>query len=304
MALTVDGDERGPSAARRRQTIAAVLMVIAAALLWSTSGLVFRLIESANHWQVVFWRSGTLVPFVGIMILVRSRLRPLEMVRTVGWHGVAAGAFLASAFTFWILAISATTIANAVFVLCCAPIAAAILAWLFLGEKLTPPVVVAIFGVVIGVGIITAGAVEAGRSFGNLLALVTALSFAAFTVMLRLRSDADMLPSVLFAGVFSAAAGYVGAAGAVAVTKHDLLLCTILGVGQIGLGLVLYTSGARYLSAAQVSLLALIEVATAPLWVWIMMSERPTNETLVGGAVMLCAVGLLAFPQGRRAPGG
>jgi drug/metabolite transporter (DMT)-like permease len=283
-----------------RARLPAILLVVGAAVLWSTSGIVFRLIEDADQWQVVFWRSGTLVPFLILLIVLRSGLRPMAMVRAAGWHAPLAGAFLGTAFTCWILALAETTVANAVFILCCSPIASVLLARIFLGERLGRSTGFAIVGVILGVGIITAGAIEGGRLLGNLFALGAALGFASYTVTVRVRRDVDMLPAVFFAGLFSALVGLVATGGDIAIGAYDIWLCTVLGVGQIGLGLVIYTAGARHLPAVELTLLSLIEVVLAPIWVWALLDERPSPETLIGGSVMLAAVGGQAVVMMRR----
>ena len=295
-ALPVDPDDRA--------RLPALLMVVAAAVLWSTSGIVFRLIEDADQWQVVFWRSGTLVPFLILLIVLRSGFRPMAMVRAAGWHAPLAGVYLGIAFTCWILALAETTVANAVFILCCSPIASVLLARIFLGERLGRSTVFAIACVIVGVGIITAGAVEGGRLLGNLFALGAALGFASYTVTVRVRRDVDMLPAVFFAGLFSALVGLAAAGGDIAIGGYDIWLCTVLGVGQIGLGLVIYTAGARHLPAVELTLLSLIEVVLAPIWVWALLAERPSPETLIGGTIMLAGVaGQAVVMMRRRRPG-
>lgn len=270
--------------------LAGIALVVTAAVLWSTAGLVFRLIETATPWQVVFWRSGTLVPFVFLLIAVRSRGRPLAAIRAAGWHAVVAGTALAVAFTSWILALSQTTVANAVFVLCCSPIVAAVLARVLLGERLRRATVLAIAGVLAGLAIMTGGAVADGRLLGNLIALGAAVGFAAYTVTVRLRRTVDMTPAILVAGIVSSAVGLAMSGFEVAVPVPDLLWCAVLGVGQIGLGLVIYTIGARHLPAVELTLLSLIEVVLSPIWVWLLLAEQPAGATLAGGAVMLAAV--------------
>jgi len=278
-----------------------IALVVAAAVLWSTAGLVFRFIETATPWQVVFWRSGTLVPFVFLLIAVRSRGRPLAVIRAAGWHAVVAGCALAVAFTAWILALSETTVANAVFVLCCSPIVAAVLAWMVLGERLSRATVAAMAGVLVGLAIMTGGAVADGRLLGNLIALGAAFGFAAYTVTVRLRRAVDMTPAILVAGIVSSAVGLVMSGFEVAVPLSDLVWCTVLGIGQVGLGLVIYTIGSRHLPAVELTLLSLIEVVLSPIWVWLLLAEQPAAATLAGGAVMLAAVVGQAIHGSRRA---
>ncbi len=283
----------------RRARRGAILLVLVAATLWSTSGLVFRLLAETDQWRVVFWRSGALVPFLLLLILLRAGPGSF---RAAGWHAPLAGLFLGATFTFWILALGATTVANAVFILSCSPIVAVLLAWFFLGERLTRVTMLAIAGVVLGVGIINAGAMEGGRLFGNLCAFATAVGFAAYTVTVRVRRDTDMQPAVFFGALFSALVAAAVLGGDVAVTMRDFWLCLVLGSGQVGIGLVLYTAGARHLPAVELTLLSLIEVILAPIWVWALLGEQPGLQTLAGGAVMLAAVGGPALVLLRRGP--
>jgi drug/metabolite transporter (DMT)-like permease len=74
------------------------------------------------------------------------------------------------------------------------------------------------------------------------------------------------------------------------VPGDDLLALAALGAGQIGLGLVFLTLGARLIPAAQVALISLLEVVLGPLWVWMAVDERPSNATLIGGAIVIGAV--------------
>lgn len=280
----------------------AVLMVVLAAVLWSTSGLVFRLLDETDQWRIVFWRSGLLVPFVLALIVVRAGRGSGAAFRAADWHAVLAGAFLGTAFTLWILALGATTVANASFLLCCSPVVTVVLAWLLLGERMRAINLLAVAGVLLGTFIINAGGLSGGRFLGNLYAILTAVAFAAYTITVRARQDVDMQPAVLFGAVFSAFGAALVLGGDIGISARDLALCVVLGVGQVGLGLVLFTAGARHLPAVELTLLSLIEVVLGPVWVWLLLGEGVAAQTLVGGLVMLAAVAGPAVVLLRRAP--
>lgn len=286
----------------RRAHWVAVLMVVTAAVLWSTSGLVFRLLEETDQWRIVFWRSGLLAPFVLALIVARAGRRSGAAFRAADWHGLLAGAFLGAAFTLWILALGATSVANAAFLLCCSPAVTVVLAWLLLGERLRVVNLLAVAGVLAGTFIINVGGMSGGRFLGNLYAILTAVGFAAYTIIARKRQDVDMQPAVLFAAVFSALVAAVVLGGDVGISARDMALCVVLGVGQVGLGLVLFTAGARHLPAVELTLLSLIEVVLGPVWVWLLLGESVPARTLIGGLVMLAAVALPGFVLLRRGP--
>jgi drug/metabolite transporter (DMT)-like permease len=129
--------------------------------------------------------------------------------------------------------------------------------------------------------------------FGNLIALGAALGLSGFTIALRKGKDLDMFPATWWAGSFASllAAGMLLTHGhALTVGLWDFGMCTILGVVQIGCGLMAYTVGSRYLPAAELAMLSLTEVILGPIWVWLGVGEVPSRWTLLGGMIMLVAV--------------
>jgi drug/metabolite transporter (DMT)-like permease len=150
----------------------------------------------------------------------------------------------------------------------------------------------------LGIGLMVADGLSSGGLTGNLIAIAVAVGFGGFTVAIRHGRRADMLPAACLAGVFAAAAATVMADG-FAISAHDLGLCLFLGCTQVGLGLALYTMGARAVPAVQLTLLATTEVILGAVWVWIGVGETPTLLALCGGAVVLAAIGYQAL-KGRR----
>ena len=149
-----------------------------------------------------------------------------------------------------------------------------------------------------------AGGLSAGGLLGMLVALGAPVSFAILIVVQRRRPETDMLPAVMLGGVL---AGLISAGLAEdwQMSRHDVALSALMGVGQIGFGFLLITLGARWLPPAQTALLTLTEAILAPLWVWLFIGEEPALATLLGGALILGAVAGLALWElsrnGRRA---
>jgi drug/metabolite transporter (DMT)-like permease len=137
---------------------------------------------------------------------------------------------------------------------------------------------------------------------------VSCLAFALFSVTLRRGRSLDGTPSLLMAAILAAAACGVillftdGPAG-LAISHRDLLACSIMGIVQIGCGLVASSAGSRHLPAADLALLAQTEVVLAPVWAWLVVGEVPAFWTLVGGTIVLTAVSLQAVAGARRAAG-
>jgi len=144
-----------------------------------------------------------------------------------------------------------------------------------------------------GVGLMVGGPGGHPPVLGEGMALLMSISFAGTLVITRRRRDVSMAPATCLSQVvvLLAAAPFAHPAG---TGSRDVLLLAALGVGQIGLGLIFLTIGARLIPAAEVALITLLEIVLGPLWVWLVQSEQPSAATLAGGAIVLGAVALQA----------
>lgn len=282
-----------------------VLLVLVAAVLWSLMGLMIRQIVEAGTWAVLFWRSAGMVPVLLIVIRLRKGPGVLAKVIAVGWPGVIGGLGLVLAFAGAIFAIQATTVANAVFLFSAAPFLTAILGWVLLRE----PVRMATWGAIalagIGMFVMVREGLAAGALAGNVAALLSALGFAIFTIALRWGKLAEMMPAVVLGGVFSMiAAGIVSMVQAetLMVPLHDIAIAMGMGAVILAIGMALYTLGSRIIPAAELTLLSMVEVMLAPVWVWLLLGETASAGTFAGGAILLAAVAFNAMSGARRKP--
>jgi drug/metabolite transporter (DMT)-like permease len=270
-----------------------VVLVLIAGCFWSIAGLVVRLMDDASEWQILFYRSLALVITLLIYIGLQTRGNLIGAFQRAGLYAVLAGAFLSIAFTCWIFAMTHTTIANALFVLSAAPFLAAIFARVFIGELVKPTTWLYMLLASLGVAVMVVEGIALGTLMGNLFALAAATGFAAFSVILRKGKSVDMTPAVCWAGIWGALIAafmlFATQQGFV-LSTHDLVLCGLLGFVQVGLGLILFTAGSRYVPAAEITLLSLTEVVLGPIWVWLGVNEIPSRLTLIGGAIVLIAI--------------
>lgn len=281
-----------------------MVLVVLAGILWSSQGLIFRQIDSAGTWAVLFWRSVGMVPVLLAFLIWRAGGSPLPAIRAVGLAGVLGGIGLVGAFGGAIYSIQATTIANAVFLFAASPFLTALIGWVVLGERVRPETWAAMGVAMAGIFVMVRDGLEGGALAGNVAALLSALGFAVFTVSLRWRGLADTLPSVLLGGIFSIAvgalvAGHLGQT--LAVPLPDALWSMAMGAGTLSGGMVLYTLGSRVVPAAELALLSNIEVMLAPLWVWLFLNETASAATFMGGAILLVAVTMNGLSGARRA---
>lgn len=292
---TADSD----SATRRT---AGVVMVLLGGTCLSTAGVLLRYIESANGWQILFYRGMFFFLTMVIFLIVRYRGRFLSVLYATGRPGIFLGVTLGLASVLYIFGILSTTVANVVFIISAAPLITALLARLILGERPSAGTWAAMLAALCGVGLMVGDGLAGGGLFGVLCALGVAVSFAALLITLRLRKGIDMLPALCIGGLVSAVIA-VMMTNDLSISLRDMAICFTLGTVQFGGGFILITLGARYLLAAETALLSLTETVLAPLWVWLAISETPSVLTLAGGAVVITAVATrAAYRANKRTP--
>ncbi len=280
-----------------------VALVLAAGAVWSLMGLMLRQIEAASVWQILFWRSLGVVPVLLAFVWWTSGGRPLTQIRRIGLAGTIGAFGLVFAFAGAIYAIQSTTVANAVFLFTASPFVAAVLGWIILGERVGPWTWAAIGLAVFGMYLMVREGLELGALQGNLAALLSAAGFGAFSVALRWGKVGDMLPVSMLGAAFSVVvAGAILAARGepILVSSWDMAVSLSMGMGVLALGMVAYTLGSRVIPAAQLTLLSMVEVLLAPLWVFLVLNETASPATFIGGGVLLAAVALNAV-MGTRA---
>ncbi len=263
------------------------LFVALAAVAWSTAGVLQRELTVDTATQLA-GRALFAFVFIAGYVAVVSRGRVIRAFRSIGTAGLAVAACTAVASGSFIIALNHANVANVLFMQALSPIAAALLAWVALGESITRRAMVAMAVAVLGVALMVGGA-GSGGVVGVGASFVMMLSFAVALVITRHRREVSMAPAICLSQVFVMlfAAPFADPGS---ITRRDLGLLVLLGVGQMGLGLIFLVIGARLIPAAEVALITLLEVVLGPLWVWISISERPSPATILGGFVVILAV--------------
>lgn len=282
-----------------------VALVLLAATLWSTIGLMIRLIDDAGTWAVLFWRSAGMVPVLVLWVALNSGGAVLAPLRRTGSAGLLGGLGLVLAFAGAIYAIQTTTIANAVLLFAASPFLAALLGWLLLGEPVRPATWTAIAVALAGLVVMVGGGMSGGALAGNLSALLSALGFAMFTVALRHGRLDDMMPAVIIGGAMSMVAALAATAltgATLMVSGRDIALAMGMGAALLGVGMALYTLGSKVVPAADLTLLSMLEVLLAPVWAWLVLGETASRATLAGGVLVLGAIAFNALSGMRRRP--
>ncbi|WMC11552.1 DMT family transporter [Oceanimonas pelagia] len=266
-----------------------LLLTALGVLIISPDVLLLRLISVPPD-QLVLWRA--LLNMLGFWLIVAARHRAAwpAAFRVCGLAGVGC-ALLFTVGTFgFVLGNHFTRAGNVLVILASTPLIAALLSRLFLHERLPLRTWLAIGVCLCGIGLIVLDDAGEGSLLGNLLALMSAVGLAGNLTLARSKPGIDMSPMLALSGLFTAAltlawSGHIMLPGPVDL-GWLVLLCLVL----IPAGFTLIQRGPLYLPSAEVSLLMLLETVLGTLLVWLFLSERPSNQGLLGGAIVLLAM--------------
>jgi drug/metabolite transporter (DMT)-like permease len=276
---------RAPAAPAARR---GAVLVACAALCWSSGGLIARLVTT-SPWTTSLWRSLFATLFLTLVLwMVRGR-GIVAQWRDGGRPVLAVAACMAMASTCFIFSLAHTSVANTLILMSTGPYVTALAGFLILGERVARRTWVTMSMALAGAVIMVSDSYSRGTVVGDLLAIVMSASFGLATVLVRRHPEIRMAPAAALATTLTALVA-LPLADPLATAPRDLALLAFFGIGQFGAGFLLFMAGARLIPAAESSLIGMLEIVLGPLWVWLVLSERPAGASLVGGAVIFGAV--------------
>jgi drug/metabolite transporter (DMT)-like permease len=278
-----------------------LVLVGIAAVIWSTGGLIVRSLDTDQAWTTIFYRSLFASVFLVGFVVVRDRGRAVRSFTSMGAAGLLVGACFAMSSIALVVALGLTSVANTLVVVSTAPLLAAVLGRVVLGEPVNGRTWATAGVTVVGVVIMVSGSSAEGSLGGDAVAMLIPIGLAVATVTIRRHHEVLMVPAMAV-GTVMAMLVAVPFVSVWTVTGHDLGLLAMFGSVQLGLGLALYAVGARMAPPADVALVSLLEPVLGPLWVWAVLSEDPGVAALIGGTLVIAAVAIhTAFDLRRRA---
>ncbi len=253
----------------------------------SPESLLIRLVE-ADRWTIVFWRG--LLMAVGLGAASSVLAGSSRVIREIGPWGLVVGALFGIQTTLFVASITNTTVANTLVVMSAAPLFAAVWARVFYSQPVGTRMWVVIAIAMAGVAFMFSGNVGGGALAGDLAAVGAAAAFGGVFVLIRRHKTVNMVPAMGVGGLVGAIlVSPLAAPASISVADFGYLATSGFVVLPLGFGLLAVAP--RYLPAAEVGLITLLETILGPLWVWLAIGEEPGIRTLVGGAVV---VGTLA----------
>jgi len=271
----------------------ALLFIVLAASLWSTSGVLVKII----NWQPVAILAGRSL-FSSIVFLVYLRRIPTNWTR---WKILASVAYILTQFLF-VTSTKLTTAANAIFLQYTAPIYIVLLAFWFLHEKPSRADWGSMFIIFLGLLLFFGDKLSTNGFYGNILAVLSGVTSALMIVSFRAQKDGAPEESVLIASLIMALFGFPFVLKET-WTVTNWLIIAFLGLFQIGLAFVFFTKAIKHVPALEANLVGTLEPVLNPVWVFLFLGESMGSFALFGGLIVLGGVAFSAISSARAAKG-
>jgi len=265
-----------------------IVMSIGGVLVLSPDSLLIRL-AGLDDYTLLFYRGLFPVVAISLILLIYYRADFLTALLRIGWAGILNGVFFCAVNITFISAIQRTSVANTLLFLSSAPVFAAILSLLILRENQRPGTWLIIALSLLSIFIIGWGSYGSDGLTGDLLALCCAIFTACSAVLVRYKKHIDLVPSVIIGSFFTACYA-LSRSPDLAISSTQLLYVGVIGFILVPFAFIVLTIAPRYANSAEVQLVYLLESILGPLWVWLVINESPSLNTLVGGSMLLVSV--------------
>ena len=269
------------------------LMAFVAVMFITPDSLFIRL-SNVDTWGLVFYRG--IIPFfsvlIGMLIIYKSNF--FKMLFTSGHHGlIYIITFSITNITF-VVSIQNTNVANTLVMIAMAPMLSAVLGAIFLKEIPESKTWIAILITFFAAVYIFYDSLKLGNIYGDILGLITALGLAVGAVTIRSAKKKNLVPAAVVGKMFVAlfAMFFIET---YALVEQDLIIVPLMCIMCVAIPFVLVTIAPRFIPAAEVNLFFLLETIIGPIWVWMVINEQPSIETIQGGLVIIFTIAIHSF---------
>ena len=268
----------------------AVPVVLFAGILWSFGPLVVRYMDNPNQvpWQYIFGRGLTIFILLNLYLYFEEGMKFYKNYLKMGYSGIVGGTGLGIAMISFIYSITNTSAAITLLCLAAMPFFTALLAFLFLKEKISLNVWISIFIATVGIIVMAFGSSGSNSIIGFIFGMMSSIGFSVFSVTLRWRTETPKFTTVAFSGFFCfifASIMLLSTDQVFFSTSYNGALFSLHGI-LVCMGLILYSIGSKAIPAAELTLLSLTEVIGGIFWVWLPIfgiNEVPDSYTITGG---------------------
>ena len=269
------------------------LMAFVAVMFITPDSLFIRL-SSVDTWGLVFYRG--IIPFFTVFLgmLLIYKLSFFKILFTSGYHGlIYIGTFSITNITF-VVSIQNTNVANTLVMIATAPMLSAILGAIFLKEPPDRKTWVSIIITFFAIMFIFFDSLKLGNFYGDILGFITAVGLAVGAVTIRSAKTKNLVPAAVVGKLFVATFALFFIESFTLIDE-DLLIVPLMCILCVAIPFVLVTIAPRFIPAAEVNLFFLLETIVGPIWVWLIIKEQPSIETLQGGIVIIITIAIHSF---------
>ena len=264
------------------------------AVMFITPDSLFIRLSSIDTWSLVFYRG--IIPFLTVLfgMLIIYKLNFFKMLLTSGYHGlIYIVTFSITNITF-VVSIQNTNVANTLVMIATAPMLSAILGAIFLKEPPDKKTWISIMITFLAVLYIFFDSLKLGNFFGDILGFITAVGLAVGAVTIRSAKSKNLVPAAVVGKLIVAIFALFFIVSFVLIDR-DLLIIPLMCIMCVAIPFVLVTIAPRFIPAAEVNLFFLLETIIGPIWVWLIIKEQPSIETLYGGAIIITTIAIHSF---------
>ena len=269
------------------------------AVIFITPDSLFIRLSNIDTWGLVFYRG--IIPFITVFLgmLLIYKLNFFKILFSSGYHGlIYIGTFSITNITF-VVSIQNTNVANTLVMIATAPVLSAILGAIFLKEPPDKKTWISIIITFLAIIYIFFDSIKLGNFYGDILGFITAIGLAVGAVTIRSAKSKNLVPAAVV-GKLLVATFALFFIESFALSENDQIIVPLMCILCVAIPFVLVTIAPRFIPAAEVNLFFLLETIIGPIWVWLIIKEQPSIETLQGGVVIIATIAVHSFLKLRK----
>ena len=260
-------------------------------VMFITPDSLFIRLASIETWSLLFYRGA--IPFITVLLslLIIYKSNFFKIFLSTGYPGVAYSITFALTNITFIISIQNTNVANTLVMVALAPMLSAILGLIFLKENPERKTWIAIIITTLAAIYIFYDSIQIGNFLGDIFGLITALGLAVGAVIVRSAKNRNLVPSAVVGKLFVAIIAFFFVES-FELSNKDLIIVPAMCILCVAIPFVLVTIAPRFITAAEVNLFFLLETILGPIWVWMVIKEQPTLETIQGGLIIILTIAI------------
>ena len=264
------------------------------AVMFITPDSLFIRISNIDTWGLVFYRG--IIPFLTVffVMLIIYKLNFFEILLNSGYHGIIYIVTFSITNITFVVSIQNTNVANTLVMIATAPMLSAILSTIFLKETSDKKTWISVIVTFAAILYIFFDSLKLGNFYGDILGFITAIGLAVGAITIRSAKSKNLVPAAVVGKLFVATFALFFIES-FALKDNDLIIVPLMCILCVAIPFVLVTIAPRFIPAAEVNLFFLLETIVGPIWVWLIIKEQPSFETILGGAVIVATIAFHSF---------